>query len=43
MFKKLFSKKEPKHIGPIEPIYPGEKFAVGRITGKGGFLCHFKY
>ena len=38
MFKKLFSKKEPKSYGPTEPIYPGELFEVGEITDDKGFF-----
>jgi hypothetical protein len=38
MFKKLFSKKEPKTYGPTEPIYPGELFEVSEITDANGFF-----
>ncbi|MCB0538722.1 MAG: DUF695 domain-containing protein [Bacteroidetes bacterium] len=38
MFKKLFSKKEPKSYGPTEPIYPGELFEVGEITADHRFF-----
>ncbi len=39
VFKKLFSKKEPKTFGPIEPIYPGEMFEVGEIVDDNGFFA----
>ena len=38
MFKKLFSKKEPKTYGPTEPIYPAELFGVSEITDANGFF-----
>ena len=38
MFKKLFSKKEPKKYGPTEPIYPAELFEVSEITDDKGFF-----
>ncbi|MEK6153989.1 DUF695 domain-containing protein [Flavobacteriaceae bacterium 3-367] len=38
MFKNLFSKKEPKKYGPVEPIYPDELFEVSEISDENGFF-----